>query len=308
MTLMPKIFAHRGAPVALPENTLEGFQFAIDAGADGLELDLLLTRDGVPVVTHNPCLSGDTTRDGAGRWLNGEGPAISDLTLNELRSYDVGGIRPDSDAALKHPHQAKLHRCHIPTLDELLALVKDNTRDVELLVELKHSPMADNQISPEDFVQIVADSLTRHKMIEQSYLHAFNWQILSAAASTYPHLRRSHLSKLRSIQSDGTVFNGSPWLDGMDPDFAPIPELLAQAGASIWSPYFRDLDRESLNLARDNGLQVMTWTINDEENLRTELEVGVDGIITDDTKLACALRDDNRSSQGRVPVVEGQSK
>lgn len=267
MTSMPKIFAHRGAPVALPENTLEGFQYAIDAGADGLGLDLLLTRDGVPVVTHNPCLCDDTTRDSAGNWLRGTGPAISELTLEELRRYDVGGIRPDSEAAQKHPEQTQLHQCRIPTLDEFLTQVKTNARDVELLVELKHSPTAENQVSPEVSVQIVADSLTQHDMIEQSYLHAFNWQILSAAARAYPHFRRSHLSMLPSSHSDGTVFTGSPWLDGLDPSLTSIPELLAQTGASIWSPHFRDLDREGLSLAHDLGLQVMTWTINDEEDL-----------------------------------------
>ncbi len=308
MTTLPKIFAHRGAPVALPENTLEGFQYAIDVGADGLELDLLLTRDGVPVVTHNPNLSGDTTRDATGNWLAGEGPAISDLTLEELRTYDVGGLRPGSDDARKNPHQKQLPNCRIPTLDELLTVVKNCPRKVELLVELKHSPTADDHISPDDFVQIVADSLQHHNLVAQSYIHAFNWQILSASARNHPQLRRSYLSILRSTHPDGTVFSGSPWMDGLDPDFAPIPELLAQSGASVWSPYFQDLDRENLTLAQEQGLQVMTWTINGEENLRVELQTGVDGIITDDPKLALSLRDEMVSSESRPHGLESLSK
>lgn len=146
MTSLPKIFAHRGAPTARPENTLEGFQYAMDAGADGLEIDLLLTRDGVPVVTHNPCLYSGSTRDGTGDWLHGIGPAISDLTLEELRGYDVGGLRPGSDAARKHPHQAQFQHCHFPTLDEFLTQVKTNAQDVELLVELKYSPTGNSQV------------------------------------------------------------------------------------------------------------------------------------------------------------------
>ncbi|WIY26594.1 glycerophosphodiester phosphodiesterase family protein [Parasedimentitalea psychrophila] len=126
MTSLPKIFAHRGAPAAPPENTLEGFQYAMDAGADGIELDLLLTRDG------------------AGDWLHGKAPAIRDLTLEELRCYDVGGLRPG--AAPKPPHQAQLQHCRIPTLDEFLTQVKTNAQDIELLVELKHSPTANSQV------------------------------------------------------------------------------------------------------------------------------------------------------------------
>lgn len=308
MTPSPKIFAHRGAPADLPENTLEGFQYSIDLGADGLELDLLLTRDGVPVVTHNPCLFADMTRDAAGDWLPREGLAISALTLDELRTYDVGGIRPGSDRARKHPQQAHLHHCRIPTLDECLVLVKNSPRDVELLVELKHSPTASDQVSPDDFVQIVADVLLQHDMVEQSYLHAFNWQILSAAARNYPQLRRSYLSKLRSSHPNGTVFSGSPWMDGLDPDFAPLPELLAQSGASVWCPHFHDLDPESLSQAQEQGLQVMTWTVNGEENLRVELQSGVDGIITDDPKLALSLRAEMGSPESHVHFLEAQLK
>ena len=299
MSQLPKIFGHRGAPMVLPENTLEGFQYAIEIGADGIELDLLMTRDGVPVVTHNPRLSAEATRDASGEWLIGEGPAISALTLEELRSYDVGGIRPGSAHDKKHPNQATLRNCRIPTLVEFLELVKKQRWDLELLVELKHSPTISPQISAEDFVQTVADILMQHDMIEQSYLHAFNWQILSAAARNYPQLRRSHLSILRSTHPDGTVYSGSPWIDGLDPDIAPIPELLAQSGAAIWSPYFKDLDAEELSQAREQNLQVMTWTVNDEANLRHQLQLGVDGIITDDPDLATSLRDEINSTQSQ---------
>lgn len=308
MTTFPKIFGHRGAPVALPENSLEGFQHAIDVGADGLELDVLLTCDGMPVITHNPCLFADTTRDATGKWLQDEGPAISDLTLDELRTYDVGGIRPGSKHASKTPNQTVVHHCRIPTLDEFLALVKTNPRDIELLIELKHSPTESGQTSPDNFVRIVADCLLKHDLTEQSYLHAFNWQILSAAARNYPHLRRSHLSQLRTTDTDGTVFPGSPWMDGLDPDLAPLPELLAQSGASVWSPYFQDLDRENLTLAQEQGLQVMTWTVNVEESLRRELQTGVDGIITDDPKLALSLRDEMISPNSRAHSRESPLK
>lgn len=124
MTSLPKIFAHRGAPAA----PLEGLQYAMDAGADGVELDLLLTRDG------------------AVDWLHGKAPSISDLTREKLRCYDVGGLRPGSDAAPKPPHQAQLQHCRIPTLDEFLTGVKTNAQDVELLVDVKHSPTANSQV------------------------------------------------------------------------------------------------------------------------------------------------------------------
>jgi glycerophosphoryl diester phosphodiesterase len=75
------IYAHRGASGRLPENTLRAFRAAIDDGADGVELDLHATADGVPVVIHDRDLA--RTTDGAGN--------VDALTLAELRSIDAGG-------------------------------------------------------------------------------------------------------------------------------------------------------------------------------------------------------------------------
>jgi glycerophosphoryl diester phosphodiesterase len=75
------IYAHRGASGRLPENTLRAFRAAIDDGADGVELDLHATADGVPVVIHDRDLA---------RTTNGNGD-VDALTLAELRSFDAGG-------------------------------------------------------------------------------------------------------------------------------------------------------------------------------------------------------------------------
>jgi glycerophosphoryl diester phosphodiesterase len=93
----PVNVGHRGASVRLPENTLESFRAAVEAGAGGLELDVRLTRDGHPVVMHDERV--DRTTDGFG--------AVSGMTLAEVRRLDAGGSgRPDE---------------RVPTLREVLA-------------------------------------------------------------------------------------------------------------------------------------------------------------------------------------------
>jgi glycerophosphoryl diester phosphodiesterase len=77
---MPKIIAHRGASAHAPENTIAAFQLALDQGADGIELDVMLSKDGRLVVIH------DDTVD---RTTNGQG-AVRDMTLEELKSLDAG--------------------------------------------------------------------------------------------------------------------------------------------------------------------------------------------------------------------------
>lgn len=75
------IIAHRGASAEAPENTLEAFQLGLDQGADALEMDVRLTRDGVAVVIHDPTLDRTTDRTGA----------VAELTLEQVQLADAGG-------------------------------------------------------------------------------------------------------------------------------------------------------------------------------------------------------------------------
>ncbi|MGC9400391.1 MAG: glycerophosphodiester phosphodiesterase [Anaerolineae bacterium] len=98
----PLIFAHRGASRLAPENTLPAFQRAAELGADGVELDVHLTADGVPVVMHNAMV--DATTDGSGR--------LSAMTLAEVKRLDAGaGWGPDFAGV------------QVPTLEEVLEAV-----------------------------------------------------------------------------------------------------------------------------------------------------------------------------------------
>ncbi|MQQ08611.1 hypothetical protein GFB49_09125 [Epibacterium sp. SM1979] len=285
----PLIFGHRGTPATLPENTMAGFTSAIAAGADGIELDVFLTRDGIPVVTHNPRLLPDTTKGPDGQWLDEVGPEIASLSLSELQGFDVGACRPGGPHAEKHLNQQAQGFTPVPTLDDVLSMVAKAPRPVRVLVELKHTP--DSEIAPEAFVAAAAEVVSRHDLMAQSAVHAFNWQILRAAAKLAPDWARSHLSCSRASYPDGSLYDGSPWLDGLshDPDVM-LPQL-AERGARNWSPFYKDLTPEALALAQSLEMTVMTWTVNGDATIQSELARGVDGIVTDAPATAVALRD-----------------
>lgn len=78
--MMPKIIAHRGASAHAPENTIAAFRLALEEGADGIELDVMLSKDGHLVVIHDDAV--DRTTDGKG--------FVRDMTLDELKSLDAG--------------------------------------------------------------------------------------------------------------------------------------------------------------------------------------------------------------------------
>jgi glycerophosphoryl diester phosphodiesterase len=98
----PFVLGHRGASHAAPQNTLAAFRKAADVGADGIELDVHLSRDGVPVVIHNNTV--DATTDGHG--------LVREMTLTQLKALDAGA---HFDAAFEGER--------IPTLEEVLAEV-----------------------------------------------------------------------------------------------------------------------------------------------------------------------------------------
>ena len=97
------VWAHRGASGYAPENTLEAFQLAIEQKADGVELDVQLSKDGVLVVIHDESL--DRVSDGRGY--------VKDYTLQELKSFNFNKMHPEYGIV------------RIPTLEEVYALLKN---------------------------------------------------------------------------------------------------------------------------------------------------------------------------------------
>ena len=80
----------------MPENTIEGFEYILDNDIIAIEFDVLLTKDEIPVITHDFYLSKAITRNSEGNWLSKDGPRISDLTISQLEMFDVGGVDKSS--------------------------------------------------------------------------------------------------------------------------------------------------------------------------------------------------------------------
>src|ERR1700724_4741896 len=118
------IRSHRGGRALRPENTLQSFANALSMGVDTLELDMGVTRDGVVVVSHERTLNPDLARAADGRYIDPPGTPYVKLTLAEVKSYDVGQIRPGSDYAARFPQQRVVPGTRIPTLAEVFALVR----------------------------------------------------------------------------------------------------------------------------------------------------------------------------------------
>src|SRR6516162_8592208 len=111
---------HRGGAALKPENTLAAFEDSIARGADAVELDVQLSRDGEVVVYHDFTLNADASRDANGNWLAKPAPRIADLSGAELRSFDIGRARPGSAYADTHSLLEPCDGARIPLLEEVL--------------------------------------------------------------------------------------------------------------------------------------------------------------------------------------------
>lgn len=144
--LQTKIFAHRGASHLAPENTMEAFKLAYEMGADGIETDVQLTKDGVPVLMHD--LRVDRTTNGQG--------LVKDFTYDELVKLDAGAWFSKAYAGVS-----------IVSLEELLTWIKP--KPLLLNIELKN-----HEYDYESLETIVYQRLRHHNLLDRSLISTFS--------------------------------------------------------------------------------------------------------------------------------------
>ena len=159
------IEAHRGGRALFPENTLPSFANALSMGVDTLELDIGITSDEAIVVSHERGLNPDLARAADGAYVAPPGIPFVQLRLEDVRKYDVGQIRPGSAYAAQFPEQRAVPGTPIPTLKEVLELVrKSGDSHVRLNIETKIDPNhPDQSPEPQHFVTLLLALLDAEK-------------------------------------------------------------------------------------------------------------------------------------------------
>lgn len=284
------LIGHRGARGLAPENTLSGFARALSVGVTILELDTAITKDGVIVISHDPALNPNITRDKNGKWLEKPGPEIHSLSFDELQQYDVGRLKPDTKYATSFPEQKAVDGTRIPRLADLFALVKKSGNDrVRFNIELKVSPLKpDETLDPETYTKGVLELIRKEGMEARTNILSFDWRTLQVVQKMAPKIPTVYLTVQRSFDNI-LVYKpeGSPWTAGFQhKDHGSVPKMVKSAGGGTWAPYFGDLSETTLKEAQALGLKVAVWTVNDPAQIKMMLDLGVDGITTDRPDLA----------------------
>ena len=241
------ISAHRGGAALAPENTLASFRNGIALGADFIEMDVHLTKDGVPVVIHDPTI--DRTTDGSGR--------VADLTLAQLQSFN---------AAAKFAGAAE--KQVVPTLAQVLDLAKP--ANVGLEIEIKAT--ADNQRYA-GIEQKVIDEITARGMTDRVRIMAFEFDTLQRVRAIDPKIKTTALFTFDYFRSHD-----------LDQPAAVIDDVASFAdGIGV----NKDLLTPQLTQqAHNRKMSVGVWTVDTEAEIKKFIAMDVDSITSNRPDLA----------------------
>ena len=242
-----QVVAHRGSSAAHPEHTLQAFEAALEEGADALECDVRLTRDGVLVCVHDRRVN--RTSDGRGVVSTLE---MADLAELDFASWKAGGSdEPDRDAG------------RVLTLERLLQLVLDHDRSVQLQVETKHPTRYGALV---EFALV--DLLRRYGLARPLTRSVSRVAVLSYAATS---LRRVH----QLAPQLPTVLN----MDRVPVRLrdGTLPRQVTAAGLQL-----RIVQEDPDHVARVHarGGRVHVFTADSPEDIDYLLGLGVDAIIS----------------------------
>ena len=313
----PLHVAHRGGAGLWPENTMAAFARAIAAGADGIELDIHLSKDRKLVVHHDESLKPAIARGPGGAWLTRPTPLLKELTHDEMRAYDIGRLRPGARYAARYPYQVPADGERIPLLAEVYALVKEKAKPgFRLYVELKTALLDLSQSADPRELADAAVALTREYGLEETVTFvSFDWRALARAKEIAPSILNA-FTTLPFFQVDPQDASaardepgseddlirkasaaGAPWANGHDwrlqtgATFAErMLRAIAAGPADGWFAWHGDVTPANAALARELGLAVSCWTVDEEAEMKRLAALGVEAILTDrPDRLAKAL-------------------
>ena len=269
------IQGHRGARGLLPENSIPGFLHALELGVTTLEMDVVISKDGEVILSHEPWFSHEicTKPDGTSILKEDEKTHnIYELTYEEIRQYDCG-IKGNA----RFPNQKSLS-VHKPTLNEVIEASERYVREqgrsqVAYNIETKSQPARDHIFHPppDTFAQLLLDVINTHGIADRATVQSFDVRTLQVAHAVAPDVQ------LALLVGSHEEMNMEEYLEHLG--FIP----------AIYSPYYKLVDQSMVETAHSKGMQVIPWTINTLEEMESLKALGVDGIITDYPDLGVQL-------------------
>lgn len=264
-----------------PTNSLEGARGCLEAPVAGIEIDVHLTADGHVVAHHDYRIAAYASRLD-GQFLEGPGPLLRDATLEALRAYDLGRLKPDSSELRRYPHKQGMDGVAMPTLPELLDLLAQAPGDRRwIFVEIKTDPPHyAESADPRALTDAVLRDIDAAGWADRTKIIAFDWSILRDLKARRPEILTAHLTVPDAMKPQVKLLSdgASPWTDGCDPkDFGGSEAAaIAAHGGREWSPHISDVTAERVADAKAHGLAVGVWGVSKPQDFAAMSALGAD--------------------------------
>jgi glycerophosphoryl diester phosphodiesterase len=229
---------------------LESFKYLFDNAINAYETDILITKDLIPVITHDFRLDPSLTKDEEGNWIKDENIKIFDLTYEEISKFDVGSLNKLTRYGRRFVNQRSLENQKIPKLSELLDLSSKNISENLLInLEIKSTPDEENLTpDPEDTVRLVVKEINKSNLKNKIIISSFDWRTLTEIKNHYPEISRAYLTyqQKTGVKIKNTIYNRSPWISYL-PFFEnhELPKIIKSQGGEAWHPYHKDITKKA---------------------------------------------------------------
>lgn len=269
--------AHRGGRGETTEESLRAFAKSLELGVSTLELDIGITKDGRPLVWHDPTIDAEKCADTAPAFPGDPafpyvGKLVHELTVAQIETLDCG--RPLAE----FPGAEVVRGNKITTLPQVFALADAYRADVRYNIETKvEADHPGASAEPQEFVDVILGAVREAGKVDRVDIQSFDWRTLPMVHRAEPSI------PLVALYNEQTWVPNSPWLNGVDAAVVGDPMIGALlVGASIVSPRYQLVTGgDYVDHAHSLGLKVIPWTVDDADTMRRQIAYGVDGIITD---------------------------
>ena len=254
------IHGHRGCRGLFPENTIPAFIHAIQLGVDAVELDVVLTADNKVLVSHEPWFSHEHCRHPSGKNISEaeeKNLNIYKMNYEQVKNFDCG-----SGKHSRFPHQ-KNFPAYKPLLTEVIKACLPISENIFFNIEIKSDPRLYNIYQPIPSVMVaeVMKVVKESKIERNCLLQSFDYNILKELNSKYPDV------KCALLVED----NANPQMDFKKLGFIPYG----------YNVQYRLITPGTVNFCKENNVQILAWTVNEKDDMKSMAELDVSGIITD---------------------------
>ncbi|KJD31608.1 glycerophosphodiester phosphodiesterase [Tamlana nanhaiensis] len=260
-----EVQGHRGERGHSPENTIIGFKNAILKGVDVIELDVVISKDGEVVVSHEPYMSSLYVLTPQGDSISKENEKeynLYHMTYDSIKTYEVG-----LKGNVKFPEQNKIS-AYKPLLSEVIDSVETFVKKQQLPpvgynIEIKSVPSVYDiyQPQPDKMVALVMQVLKGKTIAGKWNVQSFDPAILNEMHKTYPEVQLAYLVSKSGIEANLKLLEFTP---------------------QIYSPNYKLIKNKAfVDSVKAKQMKLIPWTVNDSLAILEQIKLGVDGIITD---------------------------